>query len=797
MRRIAPPQRAVALALLGVAAAVVAVFGHALFGRGVFFERDILAYWYPGMAAFRRAIAEGTLPYWNPYQGFGTPLLADASFELAYPPTWLVLVLPLAVYYKLFAAGHCLWAALGTFVLCRRLGLGAAAAATGGAAFALSGPLLSSVSLFHHYAGAAWMPWVLAALESLVGRPRIGAALALGTTAGLQLLAGSGDLCLATGILCAARVGWYLIHGRPRIASLGPLAGASLLAVTLAVALGAAQWLPTAEQVARSSRSEQRAMSTYWSLHPLSLLDLAVPRLIAGAPLTGAARQALFEGRAPLLAGLYVGVGALVLGALALGLGGRGARLAAGGSLFFLLESLGRHTPLYELLAALPGVALMRYPQKHLLAFSLCTALVAAFGLSSWNGPWTDRQKRRASSVAGALALAAGLALVAATALASGKVVAPAILTSVLEEPPVAGMAVLRIARSAFLLAAFALLLAWRATRERPPLAATAAFLVLAAADLVAVGRGLLPLAPPELVEHRPAVASVLLSEPAQSRVQFVPPAGDCARVTSGPQGWKYPWRAALAAVDAMSPPTGVRWGIAGAFDGQFTGLEPRWLIAPIVAAVSLAGNEQGTRLLALANVGHVLWVRDGAPAALDPIESLETPYACPLHVFRVPDPLPRAYTVAHERPLPPDGEELRGLLDPGFDPREEVLLTDARAAATGGPGPGAARVVSRTSDTVEVAIAPGGTGVLVLVEGYDPGWRAWVDGRAAPVLRANALFRGVRIGAGQHHVRFEYRPWTARLGVWLSAGALVIALGLALAARRASIRSAREGARP
>lgn len=797
MKRMPPPQRAVALGLLAVVAAVIATFAHALFGKGVFFERDILAYWYPGMIAFRRALAEGGLPLWNPHQGFGAPLLADASFQLAYPPTWLVLVLPLATYYTLFAAGHCLWAALGTFVLGRRIGLGAAAAAAGGVAFALSGPILSSASLFHHYTGATWMPWVLAALESLVRRPRLGAAVALGSAAGAQLLAGSGDLCLATGLLCAARLAWHLLRRRPRLASLAPLAGAVLLAALLALALGAAQWLPTAEQVARSSRPAQGAASTYWSLHPLSLLDLAVPRLVAGASLEGAARRALFEGRAPLLAGLYVGVATLVLGVLALRLGGRGARLAAAGSAFFLLASLGRHTPLYGLVSALPGVGLMRYPQKHLLAFSLCTALLAAFGLTCWNGRWADAEKRRAWSLAGMLALGAGLGLVVAIGLASGKLVAPAVLGGAFDDPSLAGAAALRTARSAFLLAAAALLLAWRATRERPPVAATAAFLLLGAADLVAVGQGLLPLAPRELVEHRPAVASALMPLTAVSRVQFVPPDRDCARVTGGPPGWEYPWRAALAAVDAMSPPSGVRWGVSGAFDGQFTGLEPRWLIPPIVAAVRLAGTEPGTRLLELANVGAVLWVRRDPPPALDPLGQLTTPYACPLQLLRVGDPLPGAYTVARERPMPADGEGLGALLDPGFDPRTEVLLTDARPPERAGPPPGAARVLSRTSNTVEVGVSAGGQGVLVLVEAFDEGWKALVDGKPAPVVRANVLFRGVRIGAGRHRVRFEYRPWTARLGLGLFCAAVALAAGLALAARRASIPSAREGARP
>jgi hypothetical protein len=102
------------------------------------------------MAAFRRAVAGGEWPLWSPHFGFGAPLLADASFQIAYPPTWLALALPLEVHYKLFAAGHCLWGALGAQHLARRLGVERLGAGISGGAFALSGPVLSAVSLFHH-----------------------------------------------------------------------------------------------------------------------------------------------------------------------------------------------------------------------------------------------------------------------------------------------------------------------------------------------------------------------------------------------------------------------------------------------------------------------------------------------------------------------------------------------------------------------------------------------------------------------------------------------------------------------
>ena len=55
--------------------------------------------------------------------------------------------------------------------------------------------------------------------------------------------------------------------------------------------------------------------------------------------------------------------------------------------------------------------------------------------------------------------------------------------------------------------------------------------------------------------------------------------------------------------------------------------------------------------------------------------------------------------------------------------------------------------------------------GWLVLLESYDPGWRAWVDGRAVPVYPANGLFQAIAVPAGVHRVRWVYFPSSLILG--------------------------------
>jgi uncharacterized membrane protein YfhO len=76
--------------------------------------------------------------------------------------------------------------------------------------------------------------------------------------------------------------------------------------------------------------------------------------------------------------------------------------------------------------------------------------------------------------------------------------------------------------------------------------------------------------------------------------------------------------------------------------------------------------------------------------------------------------------------------------------------------------------------------------GVVVILEGYyRRGWSATVDGKAAPIVPANAAFRGVLVGPGAHVIEMEYRaPGYLALGALVPLGLLAIG-GLVVLGRR------------
>jgi hypothetical protein len=766
-----------AFAALALLAAVLANFADALSPARAFFERDIAGYWYPHREALRAAVAQGSVPLWNPWIGFGAPFLADASSaQLAYPPTWLLLAFPLALQFKLLAIGHCLLAAAGASALARRIGCGRAAAAASGIAYALAGPLLSSLSMYHHFAAAAIMPWTLWALEGLLQRPSARPAVFLGVVAALEVLAGSGDLVLMTSLAGAGRLLLHLEETRGR--GLGTLVPWLALAALLAASISAVQWVPTLERGASGPRASQDfRTSTYWSLHPTAAVDLAVPRLVSEATLSNDDRLRLFEGREPLLSCLYLGVVTLLLGLVALVLRQAGALPLASGALAFVLLSLGRHTPLYGLLLALPGFSLMRYPQKYLLPACLCVALLAGLGVSALAraSGWSEAERRRVRVLAwGGLALVLLVAVTAWRQPGDGS----------------GGLAALKLARTALVLATACLLLArcGAAAARRTP--AFSALLLLGAIDLVVVGRGTNALAPASIYEHRPAAIEWLPGS--EGRVHAATEDAACLAPGAARPGWPPAVVASLGFLDTLRPPSGMRWGLFGSYDGEFTGLGPRFTAAFTAVVRAGVGRPDAVRLLRLGGVEHVAYLGSSPPASLEPVATLATPVACPLHILRVPDPMPRAYVVGREGE---EGEDaLAAVLDPGFEPRKEVLLPAVAArhgvvatpeAADRVSAEGSARVVARSPDTLTVVSSLPSPGVLVVLEAFDEGWSADVDGRPAEVLRANGLFRAVRLSAGEHRVRFRYLPWSARAGAAASLLGAVAALATLLASAR------------
>jgi Bacterial membrane protein YfhO len=783
-----------AIALLGML--VIWLLRGAWFGGGVLYKRDIHLVWYAQVETFVRGVAAGSWPLWNPSLSFGRPLLADPGAQILYPLTWLNLLVQPWTYYTVFATVHALGATIGLFALGRRFGLSTGGAAVSAALWLLSGPYLSSIDLWHHNAGISWLPWVVLAADRAMERKSLRSGMVWGLIQGLQALAGSADACALTLVaVLALGLSRNLRWGSRSTGSNGRLLATAGLAAATTVGLTAGLWWPALEQVRRAARADlPAAIRTYWSVHPLSLMDTLLPGLWSSLPLKQALRADLFESREPFLASLYLGAAALALVLASFGASAHPLRrpLLLLGALCIAL-ALGRHTPVYGAAAWIfPPLRILRYPVKMTLLLSFVWALLGGIGLDAWRQAALLPRGWRLRVCAPLAAMAFATAVLASVLWLRSELWGARLLdlpAGVSPGPFLASTAARLLVVSGLTLSAA--VLAWR-RGAAPARWLTFAVGFLALGDLAAYHRNPVPLAPRSLFTYRPDVLDLLSPDHPRVYVYDYGLAGKAQQylgrenayaLVRQPEGWDLDPAAALAMQMYLAPESAGRWGLRGSYDVDYRGLYPSSLDLLTLLLRKVEGTPLHERFLRMANVTDVIALHTTGFSDLEPRGQREGLFAEPVRVFRVPHTLPRAYAVGKARVAERLPELAEALMAPDFDPSQEVVLAGGEARMASHPFVGSARLVEAAPDRVLIEASLSERGYVVLVDGYDPGWQAQIDGRTTPVLCANGAFRAVAVEAGRHVITQVYRPPSVRWGLLVSAGTiLLLALGLAMA---------------
>ena len=378
-----------------VLAGLLTIYGRLIFEGLVLSGYDLQTYFYPYWAYAAASLGDGRLPLWNPHVFMGVPFLANPQSAVLYPLNWPLYLLDPARALPAALMVHVALAALGMLALARvGLRLGWPAAATGAAAFAFSGFFAGQMEHINQVSVAAWIPWLVLAIElGISGRRRWWAATPV--IVALMILAGHPQTAY---VGLALGLAWALLAGLQRMSAgsvrqrvrgaLGGL-GLWLLGAVGGAALAAAQILPaldlSREGIRAGGLKFEEAVS--FSLPTGEALPGLLPTFLH---LPSSTEFVAYVG--------IVGVTLAVLGAVHRWREPRVAFLVLATFVAILL-ALGPATPLFGLAhRVVPGVALFRVPARWLLVAVFALALLAAYGteaLGAASGrPWRERLER-------------------------------------------------------------------------------------------------------------------------------------------------------------------------------------------------------------------------------------------------------------------------------------------------------------------------------------------------------------------------------------------------------------------
>lgn len=151
---------------------------------------------------------------------------------------------------------------------------------------------------------------------------------------------------------------------------------------------------------------------------------------------------------------------------------------------------------------------------------------------------------------------------------------------------------------------------------------------------------------------------------------------------------------------------------------------------------------------------------------------------------------MPRAFIV-HSARVENNAQAFDDIRHPGFHPEQVVLLEHGQPLLSDLPPSSRdhVEITHYAPEQVTISAESDRAGYLVLADTYYPGWNAMVDGREAPIYRADYIFRAVPIEAGKHSVTFEYRPISIRVGIVITSLSFSIAIAVSLFLRNRNHR--------
>lgn len=730
-----------------------ATYPDVILGASTFFYRDFQLFAYPWAHYHRESFWRGEIPLWNPLNNCGVPFLAQWNTMTLYPGSLLYLLFPLSWSLGIFCLAHFVLAGLGMYQLAVRWANHSWAAALAGLAFAFNGLMLNSLMWTNNIAALGWMPWVVLCAERAwrENGNRIVIAAVIGA---LQMLTGAPEIIFLTWMVIVTI--WLADAIENRKTALKTLLSLGNLAIVVTL-LAAIQLLPFLDLLAHSQRDRNFA-DTLWSMPVWGCANFLVP-LFFSFPWT---QNVFFQYDQYWTSSYYLAIGIVTLAVIAIWKVSQ-ARVRLLGFLLVLsiLLAMGRHAFLYGWLKqAFPALGFMRYPIKFVVLAVFILSLLSAFAirwLSSVPADSAIKERRSYLVVVGA---ALGLIFVILGFARVYPLYGPRYnhWSTTLQSGWTRALFLIGFASGVWTLT--------RLNRPRPRVAIQCGLLLLVWLDVFTHAPRQNPTIPRSaygpVAEIQPWTAALRGTE---SRAMPILAAEVEMHKSQLPDATEDFERKRFALYSNCNLLDGVP-KVNGVFSLHLREAEE-------VAALLYASNQRpSSRLVDFLNVSHLT------------LPGKATPWHARTNFM--------GFVSEGQQPVFASAERcLRALRDPGFDPRQTVYLPleAQRFIRSTNRGNVTIRHQRRTAHRVDLATS--GQGLLVLSQSYYHAWKAYVDGRRVPLLRANHAFQAVEVPDGEHHLKVVYEDRAFLFGAGISGLALLgcCASAIRFRSRPASLR--------
>lgn len=138
--------------------------------------------------------------------------------------------------------------------------------------------------------------------------------------------------------------------------------------------------------------------------------------------------------------------------------------------------------------------------------------------------------------------------------------------------------------------------------------------------------------------------------------------------------------------------------------------------------------------------------------------------------VYNREDVLPRVFTSTSYIVAKSDDEIINNLYNPNFDLKTIILEQPPNLPITGSlENIKVPQIINYHPNKTVFKTNNDSNTILFLSDAYLKDWKAYVDNKEVPLMRADYTFRAIAVPQGEHLIKFEYLPNSFRYGLYLT----------------------------